>query len=122
MIGFFDENQKWLAQVLAPLPNAIRVEGYTDNIPIRTSAFYSNWELSAARAGSVVRVLAGQSIDPARLAVVGYGEQRPAASNDTPEGRNANRRVVGRACCDSSTGVVRSSRRNRCRGKALAAR
>jgi chemotaxis protein MotB len=83
-----------LAQVLAPLPNAIRVEGYTDNIPIRTSSFYSNWELSAARAGSVVRVLAGQSIDPARLAVVGYGEQRPAASNDTPEGRNANRRVV----------------------------
>lgn len=83
-----------LAQVLAPLPNAVRVEGYTDNVPIRTNAFYSNWELSAARAGSVVRVLAGQNIDPARLAVVGYGEQRPAASNDTPEGRNANRRVV----------------------------
>lgn len=83
-----------LAQVLAPLPNAIRVEGYTDNVPIRTSVFYSNWELSAARAGSVVRVLAGQGIDPGRLAVVGYGEQRPAASNDTPEGRNANRRVV----------------------------
>ena len=83
-----------LAQVLTPLPNAIRVEGYTDNLPIRTSVFYSNWELSAARAGSVVRVLAGQGIDPARLAVVGYGEQRPAASNDTAEGRNANRRVV----------------------------
>ena len=83
-----------LAQVLTPLPNAIRVEGYTDNVPIRTSVFYSNWELSAARAGSVVRVLAGQGIDPGRLAVVGYGEQRPAASNDTPEGRNANRRVV----------------------------
>jgi chemotaxis protein MotB len=83
-----------LAQVLAPLPNAVRVEGYTDNLPIRTSVFYSNWELSAARAGSVVRVLAGQGVDPGRLAVVGYGEQRPAASNDTPEGRNANRRVV----------------------------
>jgi len=83
-----------LAQVLAPLPNAVRVEGYTDNVPIRTSAFYSNWELSAARAGSVVRVLAGQGLDPKRLAVVGYGEQRPAQSNDTPEGRNANRRVV----------------------------
>jgi chemotaxis protein MotB len=83
-----------LAQVLTPLPNAIRVEGYTDNVPIRTSVFYSNWELSAARAGSVVRVLAGQGVDPERLAVVGYGEQRPAASNDTPEGRNANRRVV----------------------------
>jgi chemotaxis protein MotB len=83
-----------LAQVLAPLPNGVRVEGYTDNVPIRTSVFYSNWELSAARAGSVVRVLAGQGIDPRRLAVVGYGEQRPAQSNDTPEGRNANRRVV----------------------------
>ena len=83
-----------LAQVLAPLPNAIRVEGYTDNVPIRTSVFYSNWELSAARAGSVVRVLSGQGVDPGRLAVVGYGEQRPVASNDTPEGRNANRRVV----------------------------
>lgn len=83
-----------LAQVLAPLPNGIRVEGYTDNVPIRTSAFFSNWELSAARAGSVVRVLAGQGIDPKRLAVVGYGEQRPVQSNDTPEGRNANRRVI----------------------------
>jgi chemotaxis protein MotB len=83
-----------LAQVLAPLPNSIRVEGYTDNVPIRTSVFFSNWELSAARAGSVVRVLAGQGIDAGRLAVVGYGEQRPAAGNDTPEGRNANRRVV----------------------------
>jgi chemotaxis protein MotB len=83
-----------LAQVLAPLPNGIRVEGYTDNVPIRTAAFYSNWELSAARAGSVVRVLASQGIEPARLAVVGYGEQRPAKSNATAEGRNANRRVV----------------------------
>ncbi|HWW33543.1 MAG TPA: flagellar motor protein MotD [Steroidobacteraceae bacterium] len=83
-----------LAQVLTPLPNGIRVEGYTDNVPIRTSVFYSNWELSAARAGSVVRVLAGQGVDASRLAVVGYGEQRPAQSNDTPEGRNANRRVV----------------------------
>ena len=83
-----------LAQVLVPLPNAIRVEGYTDNVPIRTNAFYSNWELSAARAGSVVRVLAGQGVEPSRLAVVGYGEQRPRQSNDTPEGRNANRRVV----------------------------
>jgi chemotaxis protein MotB len=83
-----------LGRALAPLPNAVRVEGYTDNVPIRTSVFYSNWELSAARAGSVVRVLSGEGIDPGRLAVVGYGEQRPLASNDTAEGRNANRRVV----------------------------
>jgi chemotaxis protein MotB len=83
-----------LGQALAPLPNAVRVEGYTDNVPIRTSVFYSNWELSAARAGSVVRVLSGEGIAAGRLAVVGYGEQRPLQSNDTPEGRNANRRVV----------------------------
>lgn len=83
-----------LAQVLAPLPNAVRVEGHTDNVPIRNAAFYSNWELSAARAGSVVRVLSAHGVAPIRLAVVGFGEQRPLQSNDTPEGRNANRRVV----------------------------
>jgi chemotaxis protein MotB len=83
-----------LANVLAPLPNAIRVEGHTDNRPINTVAFYSNWELSAARAASVVRVLAGHGVAPARLAVIGYGEQRPTHPNTTLEGRNANRRVV----------------------------
>ena len=83
-----------LAGVLAPLPNAIRVEGYTDNVPIRTQVFYSNWELSAARAGSVVRMLAAQHVAPGRLAVVGLGEEHPAQSNDTTAGRNANRRVV----------------------------
>jgi chemotaxis protein MotB len=83
-----------LAQVLTPLPNAVRVEGHTDNVPIRNTAFYSNWELSAARAGSVVRVLASRGVDPKRLAVVGFGEHRPAQSNDTAQGRNANRRVI----------------------------
>jgi chemotaxis protein MotB len=83
-----------LAQVLAPLPNAVRVEGHTDNVPIRNALFYSNWELSAARAGSVVHVLSGHGVAPNRLAVVGFGEQRPSHSNDTAQGRNANRRVV----------------------------
>jgi chemotaxis protein MotB len=83
-----------LGGALAPFPNPIRVEGHTDNKPIKTLAFFSNWELSAARAGSVVRVLQGQGVDPARLAVIGYGEQRPVQSNDTEQGRNANRRVV----------------------------
>lgn len=83
-----------LAAVLAPLPNAVRVEGHTDNVPIRNTAFYSNWELSAARAGSVVRVLASHGVEPTRLAVVGFGEHRPKDSNDTSQGRNANRRVV----------------------------
>src|SRR6202012_5728853 len=83
-----------LGGALAPFNNPIRVEGHTDNKPIKTVAFFSNWELSAARAGSVVRVLQAQGVDPGRLAVIGYGEQRPVQSNDTDKGRNANRRVV----------------------------
>ncbi|MGH8136689.1 MAG: flagellar motor protein MotD [Steroidobacteraceae bacterium] len=83
-----------LGSVLAPFPNPIRVEGHTDNKPIKTAVFYSNWELSAARAGSVVRVLSSHGVAPDRLAVIGYGEQRPMQTNGTSEGRNANRRVV----------------------------
>jgi chemotaxis protein MotB len=83
-----------LGGALAPYPNPIRVEGHTDDKPIKTVAFYSNWELSAARAGSVVRVLQSRGVNPGRLAVIGYGEQRPVQSNDTEQGRNANRRVV----------------------------
>jgi chemotaxis protein MotB len=83
-----------LGGVLAPFPNPIRVEGHTDNKPIKTAVFYSNWELSAARAGSVVRVLSTHGVSPDRLAVIGYGEQRPLKPNDTADGRNANRRVV----------------------------
>jgi chemotaxis protein MotB len=83
-----------LGEALAPFPNPIRVEGHTDNRPIKTVAFISNWELSAARAGSVVRVLASKGVEPSRLAVIGYGENRPSQPNDTPEGRNSNRRVV----------------------------
>lgn len=83
-----------LAKVLAPFNNLIRVEGHTDDRPIKTLAFYSNWELSAARAASVVRVLASVGVGPTRLAVIGYGENRPRAKNDSAEGRNLNRRVV----------------------------
>jgi len=83
-----------LAKVLAPFNNLIRVEGHTDNRPINTVAFYSNWELSAARAASVVRVLASHGVAPERLAVIGYGETRPRAPNTTAEGRDQNRRVV----------------------------
>jgi chemotaxis protein MotB len=83
-----------LGTALAPFPNSIRVEGHTDDRPIKTVAFFSNWELSAARAGSVVRVLEGRGVAPERLAVIGYGEHRPTHSNATEEGRNANRRVV----------------------------
>ena len=83
-----------LGGALAPFPNPIRVEGHTDNKPISTVAFYSNWELSAARAGSVVRVLQAQGVGPERLAVIGYGDTRPVQPNDSEPGRNANRRVV----------------------------
>jgi chemotaxis protein MotB len=83
-----------LGEALAPFPNPIRVEGHTDNRPIKTVAFISNWELSAARAGSVVRVLASKGVEASRLAVIGYGENRPTHPNDTADGRNSNRRVV----------------------------
>jgi chemotaxis protein MotB len=83
-----------LAEVLKPFPNPIRVEGHTDDRPIRTTAFPSNWELSAARAASVVHQFTRQGIDPLRLEIVGFGEFRPRRPNDTSEGRNANRRVV----------------------------
>lgn len=85
---------KRLAGVLTQYPNPVRVEGFTDNLPIRTMQFASNWELSAARAGSVVHVLSAHGVAPRRLAVIGFGDQRPIASNATPAGREANRRVV----------------------------
>jgi chemotaxis protein MotB len=83
-----------LAEVLKPFPNPIRVEGHTDNRPIRTSAFPSNWELSAARAASVVHQFTKEGIDPLRLEIVGFGEFHPRQPNDTADGRNANRRVA----------------------------
>ena len=83
-----------LAEVLKPFPNPIRVEGHTDNRPIRTAAFPSNWELSAARAASVVHQFTKSGIDPLRLEIVGFGEFRPRQPNDSAEGRNANRRVA----------------------------
>ena len=83
-----------LAATLRPFPNPIRVEGHTDNVPINTREFRSNWELSAARAATVVHLLMEEGVAPPRLAVIGLGEYRPAQSNETPEGRNANRRVM----------------------------
>jgi chemotaxis protein MotB len=73
---------------------AIRVEGHTDNVPITTARFRSNWDLATGRATTVVVTLARLGgIDPRRLAAVGYSEYQPIASNDTPEGRTENRRV-----------------------------
>ena len=83
-----------LAEVLKPFPNPIRVEGHTDDRPIKTAQFPSNWELSAARAASVVHQFTRQGVDPLRLEIVGFGQFHPRQPNDTSEGRNANRRVV----------------------------
>ena len=83
-----------VAAVLKDDSHAIQVEGHTDTTPIATPRFASNWELSAIRAGSVVRLLADSGIAPARLTVIGYGDTRPVASNDTPAGRALNRRVA----------------------------
>jgi chemotaxis protein MotB len=83
-----------LAEVLKPFPNPIRVEGHTDDRPIRTAQFPSNWELSAARAASVVHQFTREGVDPLRLEIVGFGQFHPRQPNDTNEGRNANRRVV----------------------------
>ena len=83
-----------LAKVLSAFPNPIRVEGHTDNRPIRTAAFPSNWELSAARSASVVHQFTKVGIDPLRLEIVGFGEFRPKQPNDSGAGRNANRRVA----------------------------
>ena len=83
-----------LAGTLSKHSNPLRVEGHTDNRPIATKAFPSNWELSAARAASVVHRFQDGGIAPSRLSVIGFGEYRPAQPNTTAEGRNANRRVV----------------------------
>lgn len=83
-----------LADTLKPLPYPMRVEGHTDNRPISTLEFPSNWELSAARAASVVHLFMERGIDPARMAVIGLGEYHPKEDNNTEAGRNINRRVV----------------------------
>ena len=83
-----------LAAILTGFPNPLQVEGFTDDIPIKTATFPSNWELSATRAASVVALLADFGVAPHRMAAVGFGEHRPIADNSTPEGRSRNRRVV----------------------------
>lgn len=72
---------------------SIQVEGYTDNLPIHTAKFPSNWELSTMRAVNILRYLQQNGIPPGRLAAIGFAEYRPAAGNDTPEGRQKNRRI-----------------------------
>jgi chemotaxis protein MotB len=82
-----------LYEILKDLPNPVEVEGHTDSIPISTEKFPSNWELSTARASSIVRYFIAKGINPERLKASGYADTKPIASNTTPEGRAQNRRV-----------------------------
>jgi chemotaxis protein MotB len=83
-----------IARVLADLPNAVRVEGHTDDTPISTARFRSNWDLSTARATEVVAYFIEQGrLAPDRLSAAGYAEYRPRDANLTPAGRARNRRV-----------------------------
>jgi len=104
-VGFFDSGSATLkreaepaigrlAAVLIPRDCFLRIEGHTDNVPIHSSTFASNWELSTARATNMISLFTAQyRFDAARLSAGGYAEFHPAASNDTPEGRALNRRV-----------------------------
>lgn len=83
-----------IADILREVPNRIQVEGFTDNRPINTPIYPSNWELSAARAASVVHVLMDNGVRPERMSAMGYGEYQPIADNRTEQGRLQNRRVV----------------------------
>lgn len=88
------ETLRRISESLLEIPNQVRVEGHTDNLPIRTAAFPSNWELSTARATTVIRHLIEElGFDPKRLSAAGYSEYRPIASNLTAAGRQLNRRV-----------------------------
>ena len=83
-----------LGNTLGKIPNHIRVEGHTDSVPINNAQFPSNWELSTARATTIVRYLITyHSMNPGKISATGYGEFRPIAANEVPEGRMQNRRV-----------------------------
>jgi chemotaxis protein MotB len=103
--GFFDSGQaqirpeayeliNTIAEAMTQYNNPLRIEGHTDNVPISTSQFPSNWELSAARATNGLKYLLKHfDIDPDKISATGYGEFRPIADNSTAEGRAKNRRV-----------------------------
>jgi chemotaxis protein MotB len=82
-----------ISAILAENNNKIVVEGHTDSVPIRTAQFPSNWELSSARAASIVRALQERGISANRMEASGLAETKPKSSNDTAQGRSENRRV-----------------------------
>lgn len=92
-----------VATVVARADNAVQIEGHTDNVPIASAQYPSNWELSAARASSVVRVFEANGVAPHRLTAIGYADNRPVDDNDTPEHRARNRRVTLLILADTAT-------------------
>jgi chemotaxis protein MotB len=104
-IGFFESGSATLransmdtfdriGSVLASVPSNLRIEGHTDNVPIHTPQFQSNWELSTARATEIIRILlTREGIGPERLSAAGYAEYHPVADNSSEDGRRLNRRV-----------------------------
>jgi chemotaxis protein MotB len=83
-----------LAQVLTSVPDRMfQVTGHTDDVPIHTAVFPSNWELSTARAINVVNILTGAGLDPRHVSAAGYAEFDPIAANDSPENKQKNRRI-----------------------------
>jgi len=82
-----------LAEILKFLPNKIRIEGHTDNRPIRSAKFPSNWHLSVARALNTAYYLMNKGVNPEKISIVGYAEYRPITPNDSEENRAKNRRV-----------------------------
>jgi chemotaxis protein MotB len=89
-----DSSLDKIAAALEKLPNAVRLEGHTDSIPIHNARFQSNWQLSAARGIAMLELFTNRyKISPQRLCIAGYADTVPVESNDTPEGRSHNRRV-----------------------------
>lgn len=83
-----------VAANVSTLSNPIRIEGHTDDVPIRTARYGSNWELSTARASAVVaHLITKMGVEPGRLSAAGYGEFHPRAANDSPANRARNRRI-----------------------------
>ena len=83
-----------LLGIIQEIKNPIAIEGHTDNVPINTARFPSNWELSAARALSVLHFFETNNIPPTQLQIAGFGEYHPIQPNDSPEHRQSNRRVT----------------------------
>ena len=84
-----------IAALVAPIPQRILISGHTDNVPINSAQFPSNWELSSMRALNFMKFILAQDnrINPARFSALGCSEYRPIADNSTEEGRTQNRRV-----------------------------